>query len=502
MDSEVVVDSPETIIVAADSTEQLVSVSAGDTADSVSVSSDSIGVSSTVETSSDSTNQTIEIAASDTSDSIQITSNITGVAGPTGPTGPTGATGADSTVAGPTGPTGSTGPTGPTGADSIVAGPTGPTGDTGPTGPTGSDSTVPGPTGPQGDTGPTGPQGDTGPTGATGADSIVPGPTGPQGPTGPTGPTGADSTVAGPTGPTGPTGDIGPTGPTGPTGADGVSNIPGPTGPTGPTGATGDTGPTGPTGPIDSISITSNEVPTGLVNGSNVNYTTSAGYISGSLNVYINGVKQALTTHYSETTPSSGTFAMSDAPLTGDIITVSYQTASGATGNADTVDNFHVNATPTANTILPLDSSGQFPITTLYNPYKCEAVLTSSQVITNATFTKVEFNSTNYDPMGMWNTTTFRFTPAIDGDYYLSTGLWAQNADGTYVIANIRVNGQQITEARDAFNAQTNRGVIATRIYPLTTSDYVEVFAYISDSSTPTIYYPYTWFQARYMGAS
>jgi len=335
MDQEVVVGSQQAIIVTADSTSEAVAVSAADSTD-VSISSDGISGSESVAASAAGAEQDLHVSAGDSNETINITSNITGVRGETGPAGPTGATGADSTVPGPTGPTGDTGPTGATGADSTVPGPTGATGSTGATGA-------------------------TGPTGPTGADSIVPGPTGPQGPTGPTGPTGADSTVAGPTGPTGPTGDIGPTGPTGPTGADGVSNIPGPTGPTGPTGATGDTGPTGPTGPIDSISITSNEVPTGLVNGSNVNYTTSAGYISGSLNVYINGVKQALTTHYSETTPSSGTFAMSDAPLTGDIITVSYQTASGATGNADTVDNFHASATPTANTILPLDSSGKIP---------------------------------------------------------------------------------------------------------------------------------------------
>lgn len=93
--------------------------------------------------------------------------------------------------------------------------------------------------------------------------------------------------------------------------------------------------------PIGSVSITSNEVPSGAVNSSNVNFTTVAGYVSGSLEVYINGLKQALTTHFTETTPASGTFAMGDAPLTGDIITVSYQTAASATGNADTLDNYH-----------------------------------------------------------------------------------------------------------------------------------------------------------------
>lgn len=103
------------------------------------------------------------------------------------------------------------------------------------------------------------------------------------------------------------------------------------------------------------------EVPSGLVNSSNKVYTASQAYMPGTLEVYVNGLRQKGTTHFVETTPASGIFTMDEAPITGDIIDIRYQTAVTGAGNADTVDNYHANATPTANTLLPLDSNAKIP---------------------------------------------------------------------------------------------------------------------------------------------
>jgi hypothetical protein len=148
----------------------------------------------------------------------------------------------------------------------------------------------------------TGPTGPTGPTGATG-------PTGPVGPTGPTGPMG-ETGPTGPTGATGPTGPIGETGPTGPVGA---------TGPTGPVGATGPTGPTGP-----DINFADNEIPTGDVNGSNVEFTLlNAAPVYG-VCVFLNGVKQHPGASY-DYTLATNVVTFNSAPLTGDLVTVTYR---------------------------------------------------------------------------------------------------------------------------------------------------------------------------------
>jgi hypothetical protein len=51
---------------------------------------------------------------------------------------------------------------------------------------------------------------------------------------------------------------------------------------------------------------------------------------------------------------------MTTAPLTGQALRVGYQFSTGASGNADTVDGIHASATPTANTLLSLDSNARF----------------------------------------------------------------------------------------------------------------------------------------------
>jgi hypothetical protein len=109
-----------------------------------------------------------------------------------------------------------------------------------------------------------------------------------------------------------------------------------------------------------SNSIVVQETPTGSVNGSNTAFTTQLGkYVANSLAVFINGIQQTKTTDYAETTPGSGIFTFTTAPFTGDILRISYQFSTGASGNADTVDGFHASTTPTAGNLLPLNSRGQ-----------------------------------------------------------------------------------------------------------------------------------------------
>lgn len=113
---------------------------------------------------------------------------------------------------------------------------------------------------------------------------------------------------------------------------------------------------------VGTNSIIVGEVPSGSVNGSNATFTLARAYIGGSVEVMINGIAQARTTHFTETTPASGIITMGDAPLTGDIITVNYQYNLNPSSNADTVDGIHASATATANQLMPLDSSARIPV--------------------------------------------------------------------------------------------------------------------------------------------
>lgn len=105
-----------------------------------------------------------------------------------------------------------------------------------------------------------------------------------------------------------------------------------------------------------SNSLVTDETPAGLVDGSNLNYTTARGYIAGSLQVWINGLKQQRGLHFTEVSPSAGTFTMSDVLTVGDNIIVAYQFVVAVTGNADTVDGYHASTTPAAGQLYPLVS--------------------------------------------------------------------------------------------------------------------------------------------------
>jgi|SRR5215471_1264042 len=68
--------------------------------------------------------------------------------------------------------------------------------------------------------------------------------------------------------------------------------------------------------------ITWGETPTGAIDGTNKVYTSASAYVSGSIAVYLNGVRQRRTNDYSETT--STTFTMVNAPLAGDLMSIDY----------------------------------------------------------------------------------------------------------------------------------------------------------------------------------
>ena len=110
--------------------------------------------------------------------------------------------------------------------------------------------------------------------------------------------------------------------------------------------------------PLGINNLVPKEVPTGTKNGVNTSFFTSQPYVAGSLIVYRNGAGEGFMV--TETNPLTGEFSL-DAPLSTDDLWVSYQYSENVTGNADTVDNYHANATPTANNIPVLDSSAKLP---------------------------------------------------------------------------------------------------------------------------------------------
>lgn len=106
---------------------------------------------------------------------------------------------------------------------------------------------------------------------------------------------------------------------------------------------------------ISGTNGTFNETPGGTINSSNTSFTTAASYTSGTLRVYLNGIRLA-GADYSET--GSTTFSMVTAPVTGDLLRVDY----GQPGTAPVVKykqvvNIETGAMATGTTIIPLDDT-------------------------------------------------------------------------------------------------------------------------------------------------
>lgn len=136
---------------------------------------------------------------------------------------------------------------------------------------------------------------------------------------------------------------------------------------------------------VGTNSIIIGETPSGSVNSSNTVFTTAFAYIAGSLEVFINGLAQKRVTHFAETTPSSGTLTMGDAPTTGDLITVNYQYNLNPSGNSDTVDGIHANSTATANQLYPLNASAKVPVDVM-GTGATSATVATSQTTTSTTY--------------------------------------------------------------------------------------------------------------------
>lgn len=202
-----------------------------------------------------------------------------------------------------------------------------------------------------------------------------------------------------------------------------------------------------------SNSIINREVPAGTINGTNKVFTTARPYVGGSTEVFVNGLRQS-SVHYTETSPSTGVITFDEAPLTGDLVDMNYQHTTGVSGNADTLDGYHANATPTANQIPVLGPTGRMPVST-QKLHTAKATIGGSGLsVGSGTFVTVGFSSEYYDTDGIHDNATNnnRFTVGYAGVYLICLSvLWDGGTPwgSGRTIVNLRRNGGTICELWD-----------------------------------------------------
>jgi hypothetical protein len=85
-------------------------------------------------------------------------------------------------------------------------------------------------------------------------------------------------------------------------------------------GDKGDAGDPGPPGPA--VTVVSNEIPSGVKNSVNTKFTTALPFLSGSTKLFINGLRQILNIHYTESDIKEITIP--DGVYNSDILTIDY----------------------------------------------------------------------------------------------------------------------------------------------------------------------------------
>lgn len=94
------------------------------------------------------------------------------------------------------------------------------------------------------------------------------------------------------------------------------------------------------------------ETPSGTINSSNTAFTVANTYST----MFLTRDGQLLEPGGADYTLSGTSITMVSAPVTGSVLRAFGVTASTVSGNADTIDGYHANSTPTPNTIPVLDS--------------------------------------------------------------------------------------------------------------------------------------------------
>ena len=127
------------------------------------------------------------------------------------------------------------------------------------------------------------------------------------------------------------------------------------------------------------------------------------------------------------------------------------------------------------------------------------ASMSTAQTITTSTFTKVNFNTEEWDTNSNYDTSTYRFTPTVAGYYQVSCSIDAGTSTAaTRVLPNIYKNGSVYryggnlgTVAGNSFSS-----VCSSIVYMNGSTDYIECYGYIIASTAIISTGGGTWFDA------
>lgn len=129
------------------------------------------------------------------------------------------------------------------------------------------------------------------------------------------------------------------------------------------------------------------------------------------------------------------------------------------------------------------------------------AYQSSGQSITNATWTKIQFQTKEYDTANCFDSTTnYRFTPNVAGYYLLTSTITVSGSIIGNFIINIYKNGAFYKQGAQVL-AETGAVTVSALASANGTTDYFEIYVYQGSGASKTMLAGsnYTYFQGCFL---
>jgi hypothetical protein len=129
------------------------------------------------------------------------------------------------------------------------------------------------------------------------------------------------------------------------------------------------------------------------------------------------------------------------------------------------------------------------------------AYQSSAQTLSTATFTKIQYQTEEFDTASAYdNATNYRFTPQVAG-YYQVVGA-VQFGSSTTCAVRIYKNGSNFKQVFNSVVSSVSTGCGTALIYMNGSTDYIEIFAYLGLGQALTADVTTTFFQATMVRAA
>jgi hypothetical protein len=126
------------------------------------------------------------------------------------------------------------------------------------------------------------------------------------------------------------------------------------------------------------------------------------------------------------------------------------------------------------------------------------AYQSSAQTLSGATWTKLQFQTKEWDTTTAFDATTnYRFQPTVAGYYLVNGGLVVASTQ-TNILFSLYKNGLQNKLMQMGYNAQSSTYGCAT-VYLNGSTDYIELYGYLQGGQALSVGSSNTYFQATFV---